>query len=129
MRFDEKVQRSGVPRAHWTLIAAVSRIPGATQKSIAQALQISEVSAGRLIDRLCHEGLLSREAKCDDRRAYCVSLTDRAKPLLEEISAIAAAHEARAFEGLSDSDLETLASILDIIEHNIGPARNDADSA
>lgn len=124
MHFDESVQRAGAPRAHWPLIAAVARIPGATQKSIAKALQISEVSAGRLIDKLCQENLLQRVAKSEDRRAYCVSLTDRAEPLLEEIDAIAAAYEARTFEGLSESDLETLQRILGVIERNVSGDAN-----
>lgn len=125
MRFDEGVHRSGAPRAHWQLIAVVARLPGATQKSIAQALKISEVSAGRLIDKLCHEGLLERTAKCGDRRAYCVSLTDRARPLLDLIGTIAAEHEAQAFEGLSDQQLETLEHILTIIERNISANAHD----
>lgn len=124
MHFDESVQRAGAPRAHWPLIAAVARIPGATQKSVAQVLQISEVSAGRLIDKLCQENLLQRTANSEDRRAYCVSLTDRAGPLLEEIDAIAAACEARAFEGLSEGDLEALQRILGVIERNISPEAN-----
>ena len=127
MRFDERVQRSGVTRAHWTLIAAAARLPGATQKSIAQVLQISEVSAGRLIDKLCTEGFLRREACSEDRRAYRVSPTDRAEPLLKEISAIAAAQEAMAFEGLTDSDLETLERILGVIEQNIGSREGTSD--
>lgn len=126
MRFDDSVQRSGAPRAHWPLIAVVARIPGATQKSIAQALKITEVSAGRLIDRLCQDGLLERTAKCGDRRAYCVSLTDRAEPLLDKIDAIAAHHETQAFEGLSEEQLQSLEHILAIIERNIGTDTNDS---
>ena len=49
--FDQSVERSGVTRAKWTLIAAVARIPGATQRKIAEALEVKEITAGRLIDR------------------------------------------------------------------------------
>jgi MarR family transcriptional regulator, transcriptional regulator for hemolysin len=121
MRFDESIQRgTGVTRAYWSVIAAASRIPGATQKSIARALQISEVSAGRLIDRLCSEGLLDRVASSEDRRAYSISTTERARPLLKEMSAVAAAQEERAFRGLTDADLAELERMLDIIGRNIG---------
>ena len=127
MRFDEAVQRSGVTRAHWTLIAAAARIPGATQKTIAQALQISEVSAGRLIDKLCNEGLLKREPCSHDRRAYRVSTTARAKPLLKELSDIATAQEECAFDGLSQSDLETLERVLGVIYNNIETRKDDRE--
>ena len=57
-RFDREVSSLHVTRAQWTMIAAVARSPGASQRSIAEALEMSEASAGRLIDRLCAEGLL-----------------------------------------------------------------------
>lgn len=119
MRFDENVQKSGITRANWTVIAAVARIPGATQKSIADALQISEVSAGRLINRLCREGLLNRVASAADRRAYVITVTDRAEPLLHEMAVIARAHEAQAFQGLGPEEMDMFERVLIAIEANL----------
>ncbi len=121
MRFDESVQCVGVTRAHWTLIAAAARIPDATQKSLAQALQISEVSAGRLIDRLCSEGLLDRKASKADRRAYVITPTERARPMLEALAKLAAEQEIFAFQGLSGDDLTRFDHILSLIERNFEP--------
>jgi len=119
MRFDENVQKSGITRANWTVIAAVARIPGATQKSIADALQISEVSAGRLINRLCREGLLNRVASAADRRAYVITVTDKAQPLLHEMAVIAEAHEAQAFQGLGPAEMDMFERVLIAIEANL----------
>jgi MarR family transcriptional regulator, transcriptional regulator for hemolysin len=118
MRFDEDVSKLGVTRAHWTLIAVVARYPGTTQKFVAQMLQISEVSAGRLIDKLCQEGLLRREASGADRRARSVYVTDRAKPLIEDISKVAIISENHAFAGMSDAELDELARMLAVVESN-----------
>src|SRR5580658_7883475 len=71
LSFDQSAERSGLTRAKWTLIAAVARAPGATQRVIAEALEVREITAGRLIDRLCEEGYLRRDANPNDRRAYC----------------------------------------------------------
>lgn len=119
MRFDERVQNSGITRANWTVIAAVARIPGATQKSISDALQISEVSAGRMIDRLCREGLLNRVASAADRRAYEITVTDKADPLLHEMAVIAEAQEAEIFAGLELADMEAFERVLEVIEANL----------
>ena len=125
-QFDQNVQTSGVSRAKWGLIAAVSRNAGATQRTIAGMLQVTEVTAGRMIDRLCEDGLLKRRENPQDRRGYCVYLTPAAKPLLDRIGDAAAVYEASAFAGLSDEDLEKLESLLDIIARNIAtPARSE----
>ena len=81
--FDQSVERSGLTRAKWTLIATVAHKPGATQRMIAEALEVREVTAGRLIDRLCAEGYLKRREHPNDRRAYCVYLTPVAQPVLD----------------------------------------------
>jgi MarR family transcriptional regulator for hemolysin len=118
-QFDQNVQTSGVSRAKWGLIAAVSRMPGTTQRAIAAMLQVTEVTAGRMIDRLCEDGLLERRENPQDRRGYRVYLTPAAKPLLDRIGEAAAIYEAGAFAGLSDEDLERLEQLLDIIARNI----------
>lgn len=119
MHFDEAVSKKGVTRAHWTLIAVVGRNPGTTQKFVAQMLQVSEVSAGRLIDKLCQEGLLRREASGADARARSVFITDKAKPLIDEIAAVATVMETHAFAGLSDEDLDEFQRILAVVERNL----------
>lgn len=121
MRFDESAERAGVTRALWTLTAAVARSPGATQKTLANMLQISEVSTGRLIDKLCGEGLIVRRTDDSDRRAYRVYLTDAAKPVLKELGDIARDNENRVFAGMTEADLAELDRLLDLLHRNTSP--------
>lgn len=117
--FDRQVVNLNVTRSQWAMIAVVSRSPGATQRTIAEALEMSEASAGRLIDRLCTEGLLERRDRHDDRRARAVYLTPAAEPLLETLASIARDSEARMFKGFSDEDMVTIGSLLDRIYDNV----------
>src|SRR6266436_3664377 len=110
--FDQAVEQSGLTRAKWTLIAAVARNPGATQRVIAEALEVREITAGRLIDRLCDEGYLRREANPSDRRAYCVYLTSAAQPLLDKLDELAKVHEGIIFAGFQADELEKLDALL-----------------
>jgi DNA-binding MarR family transcriptional regulator len=126
-QFDQNVQSSGVSRAKWGLIAAVSRSPGATQRAIANMLQVTEVTAGRMVDRLCEDGLLERRENPQDRRGYCVYLTPAARPVLDRIGAAAAIYEAQAFAGLSDDDLARLETLLDTIARNIAAPASQPD--
>ena len=87
--FDRQVSNLNVTRSQWAMIVVVARNPGATQRVIAEALEMSEASAGRLIDRLCSDGLLERQERYDDRRARAVYLTKAAEPLLAKLAEIA----------------------------------------
>ncbi|MBB6253358.1 MarR family winged helix-turn-helix transcriptional regulator [Nitrospirillum iridis] len=118
-RFDQRVADLGVTRSQWTLIAAVARFPGMTQRTIAEALEITEASAGRLIDKLCQEGMLRRTPRNDDRRAYNVEITEGTRPLLDHLGTVAERLEYETFAGLSDAELAQLSVLLGKIAHNV----------
>ena len=121
--FDQSVERSGVTRAKWTLIAAVARHPGATQRMLAEALEVREVTVGRLIDRLCAEGYLKRSEHPNDRRAYCVYLAPAAQPVLGKLGELGKIHEGVIFAGFDRDDLDRLDILLDAIARNLSGAR------
>jgi MarR family transcriptional regulator for hemolysin len=127
--FDQSVEQSGLTRAKWTLIAAVARNPGATQRTIAEALEVREITAGRLVDRLCDEGYLRREANPSDRRAYCVYLTPAAQPVLDTLDDLAKVHEAAIFAGFDADDVERLDLLLDAIARNLSELRSQRTAA
>ena len=122
-RFDQDVEQHGLSRAKWGVIVAVARNAGSTQRSIASMLEITEVSAGQLIDRLCADGYLERRENPRDRRAYCVHLTPAAQPLLGTLAQIAKVHEDEVFAGLSEKDLAQLDGLLDAIARNLATPR------
>lgn len=125
--FDHEVARVGVTRAQWTLIAAVSRNPGATQRTIAAALEVTEVTAGRLIDRLCDDGYLERRENPSDRRGYRVYLTSAAQPVLDQLGAIAQLQENQLFQGFDDQDLTRMETLLDMLYQNLSDCRKRYD--
>jgi MarR family transcriptional regulator, transcriptional regulator for hemolysin len=121
--FDQSVERSGLTRAKWTLIAAVAHNPGATQRMLAEALEVREITVGRLIDRLCEEGYVKRRPHPNDGRAYCVYLAPAAQSVLDTLDELAKAHEASIFMGFSEDDLERLSDLLDAMARNLAAAR------
>jgi MarR family transcriptional regulator for hemolysin len=127
--FDQSAEASGLTRAQWTLIATVARHPGATQRTIAEALEVREITAGRLIDRLCDEGYLKRDENPADRRAYCVYLTPTAQPVLDTLDELAKIHEAAIFAGFTPEDVEKLDALLDAIAGNLSDFRSQRAAA
>ncbi len=117
--FDRRLSEMSITRSQWGLIAVVASRPGSTQRTIAEILEMSEASAGRLIDRLCADGLLERRERDDDRRARAVYVTDAAKPLLTNAAEVAKANAERVFRGLDEAQLEQLSQSLGVIYDNL----------
>ncbi|MBU6206652.1 MAG: MarR family transcriptional regulator [Alphaproteobacteria bacterium] len=117
--FDRDMSVLGITRSQWVMIVVVARNPGATQRIIADALDMTEAAAGRLIDRLCDDGLLERKPKPDDRRAYCIHLTDKAQPLLDQLAQVGSSKEDEFFAGFAEEDLALLQALLGRIYENV----------
>lgn len=125
--FDDRVEKMGVTRAKWVLIATVAANPGTTQREIAAKLEVSDVTAGRLIDKICADGLLERRKNAQDRRAYNIYLTPDAQPVMAKLARAAELHEAEIYAGLSDAEIEMLETVLDKMAQNIANGRRDSD--
>jgi MarR family transcriptional regulator, transcriptional regulator for hemolysin len=117
-RFDRNLNNLGVTRSRWAMIVAAAHRPGSTQRTLAEALEMSEASAGRLVDRLCGDGLLRREERDDDRRARAVYVTDQARPMLDELAIMARVNEAAVFRGFSHEELQQFENFLDRLYAN-----------
>jgi MarR family transcriptional regulator, transcriptional regulator for hemolysin len=119
MKYDQRVEEGGLTRAQWSVLAVVSRRPGATQRTLANLLSVTDVTAGRMVDRLCADGYLERRENPEDRRAYRVYLTDKARPVLARLSKLSALFEEEVFAGFSDEDLARLDKLLGLMARNL----------
>lgn len=116
--FDRRAASIGVTRSQWSMIGVVGHHPGATQRSIAEFLEMSEASAGRLIDRLCDEGLMERRERRGDRRARAVHLTEKAGPLDTQLSTLASETESKLFVGFSEDEIDQFLSYMNRLYRN-----------
>ena len=124
-QFDHSTSSIGITSAQWTTISVVAGVPGATQREIAAMLEVGEVTAGRLVDRLCEEGLLERRANPVDRRSHLVYLKPAADAVLEQLTELGEKQVRRTFAGLSPQELDTLDGLLDRINDNLTRSEQD----
>ncbi len=124
-RFDERVEQMGVTRAKWVLIAAVAGNPGTTQREIAAKLEVSDVTAGRMIDRISADGLIERRENPQDRRAYRIFLTPAAQPVMAKLATAADAYEQEMFSCMDEAELETMNALLDKLSAHCGNTRRE----
>ncbi|MGH9379688.1 MAG: MarR family winged helix-turn-helix transcriptional regulator [Thermoanaerobaculia bacterium] len=69
----------------------------------------------RLLDRLDHKGLVSRERCAGDRRQVLCSITPRGLRQLEELDGVVDAADEQAFASLDPRELRELIRLLDAV--------------
>jgi DNA-binding MarR family transcriptional regulator len=101
------------------LLFYVQRVPGCRQVEIAEWLDISPVTVGRMIDRLEEQGLVCRESDPGDRRVSRVHLGKAAKPHMTRLNAYADRVTEQAFAGFSRQEYDALLVALGRVHDNL----------
>ena len=118
-RFDLRARSLNLTRAQWQTIATISHFEGATQREIAEKLEVGSVTVGRLVERLEQAGWIDRRADKADRRAYRLYMHPKSKPMLKQLAALGADEERIAFDGISEEERARMAMLLDRIIANL----------
>jgi DNA-binding MarR family transcriptional regulator len=93
---DEILPALGLTYSRFLALLTIERLGGATQRSIADALGVTEPSASRSIRGLQTEGLVTASAKPGTGNRRSVTLTDKGQRVVAE----AADHLEKLFEAL-----------------------------
>ncbi len=118
-RFDERARQVGATRAQWRTLITLSRNEGVNQGGLAELLEVEPITLCRMIDRLEESGLVERRRDPADRRAWLLFLTDKSRPLLEDLKEVAQEMIEQALAGIGGADRERLTALLDTIRANL----------
>jgi len=114
-RFDERARDLGLTRAQWRVLGHLRRYEGIKQGSLAEILEVENVTLGRHIDRLEEDGWVERRRDPADRRVWRLHLADKSRPIIDRLSALSTEVREHAMSGLSaierDSLIDTLLSM------------------
>jgi DNA-binding MarR family transcriptional regulator len=89
--------------AQFSVLAVIDANPGINQLTIASALDIERAGLGRLVDRLEHQGLVTRTASMVHRRYYVLHLTAAGAKLLDRVRPVIAQSEKALAEKLGSN--------------------------
>jgi DNA-binding MarR family transcriptional regulator len=106
------------PALHRLLIY-VQRKPGCRQIELADWLEVTPVTVGRMLDRLERQKLIRRQNHPVDRRATCIYVGEGAGELLTHLTANASETRHRAVDGLSALQRRELISALQRMKSNL----------
>lgn len=97
-----------------------------TQNELARQLETDKVSIVRIIDYLSSKGYVDRIKSRDDKRKYCLTLTEKAIDALPGIKKSVKQVTEIAFEGLSENQKTAFYLTLDTIKNNLKKASINA---
>ena len=124
-RFDDRARLIGVTRTQWRALTTLNRNEGINQGGLAELLEVEPITLCRMIDRLEEAGLAERRPDPEDRRAWRIYLTEKARPLIEQLRAIADELFDVALGGIDTDAQEVLRNTLDRIRDNLGGNNRD----
>lgn len=103
---DRRLADLGLSQARWLVLLHLARFEDPpTQRELAQSVGVEGPTLARLLDSLENQGLVQRHAVVEDRRAKKIVLCDSARPLIQQIEAIATALRVELFAGIDEEDL------------------------
>jgi DNA-binding MarR family transcriptional regulator len=83
--FNSRARDTGLTQAQWQAMFVISRNPGINQVSLADLLEIHPITLTQQIDRMQAAGWVERRPDPRDRRATCLFLTPKGRPVLERL--------------------------------------------
>lgn len=127
--FDARARSKGITRAQWRVLTSLVRLDGPTQSDLAEVLDVERITLCRMVDRLAEAGLVERRADPSDRRVWRLHLTERAAPLVDELSSIAYEMEENMLQPLSAEDRAVMTRLLITMRDHIRESDDRADAA
>jgi DNA-binding MarR family transcriptional regulator len=109
----------GMTRAQCRTLAYLARNEGVNQAGLADLLEIRPITLVRQIDRMEDAGWIERRADPADRRAHRLFLTEKARPILGGILAVAHETGEEAMAGLSRQEADSLVELLHRVHGNL----------
>lgn len=117
---DRRLMGLGLSQARWLVLLHLARFDTPpTQRELAQSVGVEGPTLARLLDGLEAQGLVSRQAVAEDRRAKQITLSAKAQPLIEQIEAISTQLRHELFAGIDPVELQRCQQVQERILANL----------
>jgi DNA-binding MarR family transcriptional regulator len=110
--FQHRMSVIGVQPRAYAVLMVLATDDGQSQRQLSARLGIHRNAMVAVIDSLEADGLVERKANPEDRRAFAITLTDRARDVLPELDRTGHALEDSIAKPLSDAERSTLRELL-----------------
>jgi MarR family transcriptional regulator, transcriptional regulator for hemolysin len=133
LRFEVRARAISLNLPQAKALVRLENNEGVSQARLAELAEVDPMTMVRMLDRMEADGLLERRPDPADRRARCLYLTAKAKPILTEIWRVSEETRAEVFAGVGKGERELFMDVLECIYDNIsrleGTVSDDALAA
>ncbi len=110
--FGRRMSDIGVQPRTYAVLMALATDDGQSQRELCARLGIHRNAMVGVVDALEAEGLVDRRTHPEDRRAFAITLTDRARNLIPDLDQAGRALENSVTAPLSDAERKMLRELL-----------------
>lgn len=118
-RFNKAAEGIGFTHAQWRALVHLSENENCRQIDLAEILEIKPITLVKQIDLLEESGMVVRNKDVDDRRAYRLVITDKARDIMQELWNIADAVEREVLAALSEDERRLMTDLLDRVKSSL----------
>src|ERR1700742_3021424 len=119
LHFEQRASAFGLTLSQCKALVRLEKNQGVSQARLAELAEVDPMTMVRILDRMEADGVLERRPDPADRRARCLYLTPKAKPLLDRIWQLSDEIRTELFGGVSKAERDVFMSVLEHIFANI----------
>jgi DNA-binding MarR family transcriptional regulator len=119
LRFEQRAEALSLTLPQCRTLVRLAGNEGVSQARLAELAEVEPMTMVRILDRMEADGLLERRPDPVDRRARCLYLTGKTRPLLDQIWRLADATRAEAFAGIGREEREAFLDVLERVYANV----------
>src|SRR5438067_4168937 len=118
-RFEVNAREISLTLAQCKVLVLLGKNEGVSQARLAELAEVDAMTMVRILDRMEADGLLERRPDPTDRRARCLYLTAKAKPLLAQIWRLSDTTREEVFAGIGKNERDVFMSVLERLHDNL----------
>jgi MarR family transcriptional regulator for hemolysin len=124
--FDTKMERMGLTRAEWWLLAHLCYFDGSTQQELCDIMDIDKGGMAKLISKLEDKGLIRRESDSADARQKRIYFTAGALPLATMVDQASVQTGSASVAALKQAEVATLHRLLRTLRESLLSERRNS---
>ncbi|WP_433026010.1 MarR family winged helix-turn-helix transcriptional regulator [Actinomycetospora sp. CA-053990] len=117
--FDAALTAAGGSLSTWLVLLALTTRTTASQRELAAAVGIRGATLTHHLHGMERDGLVTRERDPTNRRVHLVELTEEGRAAFRRLRTVAAAHDRRLRDGLTEEDLDVTRRVLARLRANV----------
>jgi MarR family transcriptional regulator for hemolysin len=118
-RFEQRAAVLGLTLPQCRALVHLALHEGISQARLAELTDVEPMTLVRILDRMASDGWLERRVDTADRRARCIYLKAKAKPLVDDIWKLGDLIREEAFLGIPKKQASVLIALLEQVRHNL----------